>query len=239
MSDGADAVVWVADGFVADGLGYGDRLTERLSGRGLRVARRDLTGTNDAVPTARLHVLTGGSTSVNDRSTWMPQGLALTRSLVRGAWRGDHMVVGVCLGSQMIAEALRPGGVRACERIEIGLTEIQWSDGQSERIIVPTFHYEELDPLTVVAAGGRVVAGNAHSPVQGFRLGTRIWGLQFHPELEPADVRSVVRTHRATIEARRGTAEAALRSVDQLESRWRRDLFDHLFYRILGQRATP
>ncbi|MGH4004854.1 MAG: hypothetical protein ACRDSO_12190, partial [Pseudonocardiaceae bacterium] len=111
VSADTDALVWVADGFAADGLGYGDRLEERLSGQGLRVARRDLTSIDGAVPAARLHVLSGGSTSVNDQSSWMPRALALTRSLVQGAQRDDHTIVGICLGSQIIAEALWPGGV--------------------------------------------------------------------------------------------------------------------------------
>jgi GMP synthase-like glutamine amidotransferase len=236
MRDDFDALVWVADGLIADGLGYGDRLAERLSDQGFRVARRDLTRVNGAVPAARLHVLSGGWTSVNDRSTWMSPALALTRSLVDGAQRGDHTVLGVCLGSQMIAEALWPGGVRAAKRIEVGLAEVHWSDEDSERIVVPAFHYEEIDPLGVTAGGGKIVAGNAHSPVQGFRLGARIWGVQFHPELAPNDVRRMVGDNRATIEAHRGTVEAALRSVDLLESRWRRDLFGRILHRITGSR---
>ncbi len=233
VSADTDALVWVADGFAADGLGYGDRLEERLSGQGLRVARRDLTSIDGAVPAARLHVLSGGSTSVNDQSSWMSRALALTRSLVQGAQRDDHTIVGICLGSQIIAEALWPGGVHAAERIEVGLTEVQWCDGKSEGIITPAFHYEELDPSAVLGGGGKIVADNAHSPVQGFRLGARIWGLQFHPELEPADVRRMVKDHRLDIEEHRGTAEAALRSVDELESRWNPDLFDRVFHRII------
>ncbi|MGH3326645.1 MAG: type 1 glutamine amidotransferase [Streptomycetales bacterium] len=222
----------MADGFTADGSDFGDRLVERLSDQGLRVVRRDLTSTGGAAPAARLHVLSGGATSVNDRSTWMPRALALTRTLLQGAHREDHTLVGICLGSQMIAEALWPGGVRAGEQIEAGLTEVLWRAGASERIIVPAFHYEELDPSTL-AGGGEVVADNAHSPVQGFRLGPRIWGLQFHPELEPADLRCMLIHHRQTIEAHRGSTEAALRSVDQLESRWKHDLFDRVFHRII------
>jgi GMP synthase-like glutamine amidotransferase len=133
----------------------------------------------------------------------------------------------------MIAEALWPGGVRSAEQIEVGLTEIQWRYRESERLVVPTFHYELLDRSTVVGGSGEVVADNAHSPVQGFRLGAGVWGLQFHPEFEPADLRRIVMHHRRTIEARRGTAESALRSVDQLESRWTRGLFDRIFHDIL------
>lgn len=229
-----DAVVWVADGLVADGLDYGSRLVERLARRGLRVVRRDLpSAADDAAPTARLHVLSGGATSVNERSGWMPRGLALTRSLVEAARRDEHTLVGVCLGAQMVAAALWPDGVRPAGQIEVGLTRIQWRDRQGECSIVPAFHVEELDHSKVVSGGGQVMAANAHSPVQGFRFGVRVWGLQFHPELEPDDVRRVAVHHRQVIEACGGTADAALRSVDQLETHWTGDLFDRVFDRVL------
>jgi GMP synthase-like glutamine amidotransferase len=223
-----DAVVWVGDGLVTGELDYGDRLVERLADRGLRVTRRDLTGAGAGIPQARLHVLSGGATSVNERSTWMPGGLALTRSLVEAARRGEHTVVGVCLGAQMIAEVVRPGGVVGAQRIEVGLTEVWW---RGETLIVPAFHYERIDQ----AVGGQVeiVAGNAHSPVQSFRIGPRVWGMQFHPELRPDDVRDIAAHHQSTIESYGGTAESALRSVDRLEARWEPDLFDRILDRIV------
>jgi GMP synthase-like glutamine amidotransferase len=228
-----DVVVWVADGLAADGLDYGDRLSERLAGLGLDVVRRDLTSAAGAVPAARLHVLTGGSTSVNERSGWMPGGLAFTRNLVEAAQRGDTIVAGVCLGSQMIAEAIWPGGVRGAGQIEVGLAEVHWRCRSAERLVVPAFHYEAIDLSTVVGGGGEVVADNEHSPVQGFRLGADVWGLQFHPEFDPADLRRLVLHHRETIEARGGTVESALRSVDELESRWTHEMFDRIFRGIL------
>jgi GMP synthase-like glutamine amidotransferase len=224
-----DAVVWVGDGMVTGGLDYGDRLVERLAARGLSVVRRDLTDAGAGVPRARLHVLSGGATSVNERSTWMPGGLDVTRSLVEAARRADHTVVGVCLGAQMIAETVRPGGVVGAERIEVGLTEVWWRGEQP--MIVPAFHYERIDEA--LRGQVEIVAGNAHSPVQGFRLGSRVWGLQFHPELRPDDLRGVAAHHRGTIESYGGTAESALRSVDRLETRWTPDLFDRILDRIV------
>lgn len=229
---GFDAVIWVADGLVADGLDYGSRLADRLAARGLRVVRQDMTSP-DAVPAARLHVLSGGATSVNDRSGWMPRGLAVARSLIEAARRGDHTVLGICLGAQMIAEVLWPGGVRAAEQIEVGLTEVQWSEPGRERTVVPAFHFEEVVRSTVDAGGGEVVAANVHSSVRGFRSGATVCGLQFHPEFEPADMRRLVMHHRRTIEAHGGTVDAALRSVDRLEARWTRDLFDRVFHRMI------
>ncbi|MGW0702164.1 type 1 glutamine amidotransferase [Streptomyces sp. NPDC002867] len=236
----ADAVVWVADGLAAEGLDYGDRLVERLTGQGLRVVRRDLTtATTNDVPSGRLHVLSGGSTSVNDRSGWMPGGLAVTRSLIEAAQREEHAVVGVCLGSQMIAEALWPerGSVRSARRIEVGLTEIRWREDErsndGEQLVVPAFHYEELDPVPLLEGNAQVIADNGHSPVQGYRYGPRILGLQFHPEFGPADVRRIVLHHRRTIETYHGDFRAALDSVDRYESSWSTAVFNRLVHRVL------
>lgn len=240
MTD-VDAVVWVADGQAAEGLSYGDRLVERLTGLDLRVVTRDLTTAtgNEAVPSTRVHILSGGSTSVNDRSGWMPRGLGLTHSLIEAAQREEHSVVGICLGSQMIAEALWPGRrtVRAAQQIEVGLTTVRWRDekrhGESEQIVVPAFHYEELDPNPMLEGNAQVVADNDHSPVQGFRYGPRIWGFQFHPEFEPADVRRLVLHHRSTIENYHGDTQAALRSVDRYESAWTNTWFDQFIHRVM------
>ena len=233
MRSGLDAVVWVADDEVFAGLDYGCRLAERLRARGLRVGCEDLTAARSDRPAARLHVMSGGGTSVRDRSGWMRSGLKLTRELIAGARRGEHAVFGVCLGSQMIAETLWPGSVQRGERIEAGLTEVEWRPGGSaerERLVVPAFHYEQVDRARAVRGGARVVAQNARS-LQGFRFGSRLWGVQFHPELAPADVRRLLAHHRRTIEAHRHTVEAAGRSVDELEAAWDPGVFD----RILAQ----
>ncbi|MGW1887759.1 type 1 glutamine amidotransferase [Streptomyces sp. NPDC001970] len=237
-----DAVVWVADGLAAEGLDYGERLVERLTGQGLRVERRDLTtATADDIPGGRLHVLSGGSTSVNDASGWMPQGMAVTRLLVEAAQRGEHAVIGVCLGSQMIAEALWPGqgSVRAAGRIEVGLTEVRWREDErtddGEQFVVPAFHYEELDPGPLLEGNAHVVADNGHSPVQGYRYGPRIWGVQFHPEFGPADVRRIVLHHRRTIETYHGDVRDALNSVDRYASSWSLAPFTRLVQHALQQ----
>lgn len=229
-----DAVVWVADGEVTDGQDYGVRLAQRLVNCGFSVARRDMTSGDGPVPAARLHVLSGGSTSVDERAGWMPRGLALVRSLVDAAPREDFTVVGICLGAQMIAEALCPGGVRSAGAIAAGLTEVEWEHPEPERLVVASFNYEVIDHATVVAGGGDVVAGNAHASVQAFRHGSQVWGLQFHPELRPGDVRQLVVHHRRTIEAYGGDVDAALRSVDELEPRWNDALFTRLLTRMLG-----
>jgi GMP synthase-like glutamine amidotransferase len=234
MSDIRTAVVWVADDRVAEGLDYGVRLLERLRERGYAVRREDLTASDgdggDSVIPAELHVISGGGTSVNDLSGWMRGGLRLTSALVDGARRGDHAVLGVCLGSQMIAEVLWPGCVGGGERIAAGLRSVAWR-GTGD-LVVPSFHYEEVDRAVAERAGATVTAENARGGLQGFRAGDRLWGVQFHPELEPPDVRRLLLHHRHTLERFGSSLEQAERSVDELEPSWDRGVFDWLLDRV-------
>jgi GMP synthase-like glutamine amidotransferase len=229
--DPVDAVVWVADDQVTDGLDYGVRLIQRLRARGLRVRRSDLTRTDGRIPPARLHVMSGGGTSVNDTSGWMADGLRVAGRLLDEAYHGRHAVLGVCLGSQMIAETLWPGAVRQGERIRAGLIEVDWRPephDAAERLVVPAFHYEEVDHAHVVRGGGEVISLSSWGGLQGFRFGTLIWGVQFHPELEPSDVRRLIAHHHRTIESHHTTTAEALESVAALEPAWRPEVFDRI-----------
>jgi GMP synthase-like glutamine amidotransferase len=235
--DPVDAVVWVADDQVTEGLDYGVRLIQRLRARGLRVRRSDLTRTDGRIPPARLHVMSGGGTSVNDTSGWMAGGLQVAGQLLDEAYHGRHAVLGVCLGSQMIAETLWPGAVRQGERIRAGLIEVDWCPEpleEAERLVVPAFHYEEVDRAHVQRGGGEVVSLNSWQGLQGFRSGALIWGVQFHPELEPSDVRRLIVHHRETIESHRTTAAQALESVAALEPAWRPEVFDRIVDLVLS-----
>lgn len=230
------AVVWVADGQVAPGLDYGVRLAEQLESNGYRVVRHGLTSGTDSVPAAALHVLSGGGTSVNVPGGWMPDALELTRELVANAQRGHHSVLGVCLGSQMIAASQWPGSVTGADRMEVGLTEIGWRTGQAaqHRMVVPEFHYEVVDRDAVRAGNGQVIADNSRAGLEGFRLGRRVLGVQFHPELTPADLLALVAYHRETIETHGISTSAVRATVDALKSRWTPHAFAEVLDLITG-----
>jgi GMP synthase-like glutamine amidotransferase len=233
---GHDAIVWVADGEIFPGRDYGMRLGERLRARGLRVLTEDLTRPSPQVPQAGLHVISGGATAVSTQSGWMPGGLALTRALIDGARAGAHTLFGVCLGSQMIAETLWPGSVQGAARIKTGLADIAWCPpGQAEpdKLVVPLFHYQEI-VRSAIGDDAVLVGEDSLMGVQGICFGERLWGVQFHPELEPGDLRQLVEHHRQTIETYHYSAEAALQSVNDRENDWQHSLFDRILDDVLA-----
>lgn len=130
-------------------------------------------------------VLMGGPMSVNDTAAlpglvpeiaWIREGLA----------RGVPML-GVCLGSQLIARAAG-AAVTPGPRPEIGWLPVEIADAR-DPVVGP------LAPMTValhwhgeafdLPEGAVPLARSAITPVQTFRLGSA-WGVLFHPEADAA-----------------------------------------------------
>ena len=134
----------------------------------------------------------GGSMNVDeeDENPWLRDEKRFLRELLD---RGTPLL-GVCLGSQLVAEAAG-GEVRQAERPEIGWHEIELTpEGAADPLlsVMPErfesfqyHHYEWLPP-----PGGVTLARSANA-LQAFRLGERpVWGLQFHPEVTEPDLGS-------------------------------------------------
>jgi GMP synthase (glutamine-hydrolysing) len=134
----------------------------------------------------------GGSMNVDeeDEHPWLRDEKRFLRELLE---RGTPLL-GVCLGSQLVAEAAG-GEVRRAERPEIGWHEIKLTaEGAADPLlsVMPErfesfqyHHYEWLAP-----PGGMTLAHSANA-LQAFRLGERpVWGLQFHPEVTEPDLGS-------------------------------------------------
>jgi GMP synthase (glutamine-hydrolysing) len=99
-------------------------------------------------------------------------------------------VLGICLGAQLIAKALGSrvysNGVR-----EIGWYPIQWTEAAARDPLhqglagfdtVFHWHYETFD----LPAGAELLASSAACRHQAFRVGSNVYGLQFHLEATPA-----------------------------------------------------
>jgi GMP synthase-like glutamine amidotransferase len=236
-----DVLIYVADGVLHDGIDYADRIEERLTKAGLTSARRDLT----SMPTEQVrpelaYVLTGGQTSVHADEKWMRSAIGLTGRLVANADRDECSVVGICLGSQIIAEALRAHSITPSDAIEVGLTPVTPAVGDGFERVVPSFHYQSISPEIGTIPGVRIEWRNERTPVQAFSYGRRVFGCQFHPELTRADVHALIDYNQDVIARWRGDVAAAHRSVDRHTDALPDDLFDRMVIdRILDRRPDP
>jgi GMP synthase (glutamine-hydrolysing) len=135
-------------------------------------------------------VLYGGAMNV-DRTAEFPF-LANERTLVREAVAAGTPYLGICLGAQMLARALGhpvyPAGIR-----EIGFNALHPTSAAADDPLLSVFadgdmvfHWHEdtfplPDGATLLATGDEV-------PVQAFRYGASAWGLQFHFEVDRAEL---------------------------------------------------
>jgi GMP synthase-like glutamine amidotransferase len=113
------------------------------------------------------------------------------KQLVRELLKRDAPVLGVCFGSQLLAE-LAGGVVRLAAEPEIGWHGVELTpEGRADPLLgflperfesLQWHHYEWLLPDHAVA-----LARSARC-LQAFRLEDRpVWGVQFHPEVTEAD----------------------------------------------------
>jgi GMP synthase (glutamine-hydrolysing) len=137
-------------------------------------------------------IVFGAQAQVDQEETrpWLRPEKQLVQQLLR---RGIPML-GVCFGSQLLAEAVG-GVVRPAQGAEIGWNEIELTpEGRVDPLLgfLPErfvgfgyHHYEWLLPP------GSVALARSAACLQAFRLDDRpFWGIQFHPEVTLADLSS-------------------------------------------------
>lgn len=116
------------------------------------------------------------------------------KELVRALLERGTPLLGVCFGSQLVADACG-AVVRPAVRAEIGWNEIELTpEGRDDPLLgfLPErfdgfgyHHYEWLLPP------GAVALAHSAACLQAFRLeGRLVWGVQFHPEVTLTDLSS-------------------------------------------------
>lgn len=200
----AGVIVWEGDGLVHHELSYGAALQRGLEGLGASVERRTMTTDRRLLPEDlhRLHVISPGETSVNERDGWMKEALLLTSAMLAHAGRGELGLFGVGLGAQMIAESASPGCVRGrFSTINAAFSEVIW---HRQRVYgsLPSFNYEEIDISRFDRHRRYTIAstpGSHGTEVQAFRIGEHIGGIQSHPELDDDDFHRMIDHHGQTV----------------------------------------
>ena len=163
---------WICNALEAHGIAY------------------DYAGSDTAVEEARLHdagalIFLGGVMSANDNLPFIRREIEHIRAaIVRG-----QPVLGICLGAQLIAKAL---GARVFKNAiaEIGWAPITFTNAAQRDPL-----FADLPPSETVfhwhgdtfdlPDGAELLASSAVSRHQAFRLGDRVYGLQFHLEVTP------------------------------------------------------
>lgn len=132
-------------------------------------------------------VVMGGPMSANDDAEhpW----LAAEKRLIREAIQAGRVVLGICLGAQLVAAALGARVLRNDEP-EIGWFPIEPAEGAGASPFAPLlarprevlhWHGDTFE----LPEGAVRLAGSAACANQAFSWGDRVLGLQFHLEMTP------------------------------------------------------
>jgi GMP synthase-like glutamine amidotransferase len=152
---------------------------------------------------------TGSRHSVNDDETW----IRALEGFVREVAAAEVPFIGICFGHQMLAKALGGSVARSEQGWGVGVKEVdvlpELGLGESYRVL--TSHQDQVE---TIPPGGEILGWNEHCPVSMLRVGSKMLGIQGHPEFDPA-------YSRALMELRRGRAipellvEEGLASLDR------------------------
>ncbi|CAK7193303.1 hypothetical protein COMNV_01518 [Commensalibacter sp. Nvir] len=154
---------------------------------------------NPEIPTpdvcsANLLIVLGGPMSVNDEKTY--PWLIEEKKLIKKAIDHNIPTLGICLGSQLIASVCGAKISRASEK-EIGWFPVQAVPQTSknkknfsfpESFISFHWHSEQFD----IPINATKIATNSVNPNQAFQIGKTVIGLQFHPEITPYSLQTMV-----------------------------------------------
>lgn len=168
-----------------EGLGL---IHPALDDRGISVEYPDLFREDAPLPDVAAAdglIFMGGPMSVNDDLPFLRRELDFIRQAIG---RGQP-VLGVCLGSQLIAKALGAKVYKNCRK-EIGWFEVRLTEaGRQDPILsglegaetVFHWHGETFD----LPPGATWLAYSDACRHQAFRIDSKVYGLQFHLEVTP------------------------------------------------------
>ncbi|MEJ6494342.1 MAG: type 1 glutamine amidotransferase [Actinomycetes bacterium] len=130
----------------------------------------------------------GGYMGANDdvEFPWLTD----ARSLMKDVIANDVPFFGICLGGQLLATAV-DGVVEPTPVPEIGIASFRISHEAGRDAVFGKLAGQEVlaaewhkDYITDLPDDVLVLAGNDVCPVQAFRIGQNVYGVQFHPEID-------------------------------------------------------
>ncbi|PZV17539.1 MAG: GMP synthase [Leptolyngbya sp.] len=130
--------------------------------------------------------------------------LARVVELIQQFHREGKPVLGLCLGAQLIARAFG-GRVYQNEKPELGFTSLfpvagakePWLQDYPPGMPMMQWHFDTFE----LPVGAKLLLTNEVCTNQAFRMGSNIYGLQFHPEVTPEIVMNWIAFKTEWIEA--------------------------------------
>lgn len=168
-------------------------------------------------------LILGGAMSVHDeaRFPWLVE----EKAFLRSALRAGKLTLAICLGAQLLAEALG-GEVRPNPEPEIGYWTVRFSAkalthpllrGWPDKAAVLHWH---VDTFTV-PPGALRVGMSAGCAAQGFVWGDGVIGLQFHPEMTEEMVENLIAFEGHETAEEQEFVQTAAQIRDKLKSGWK------------------
>ena len=147
-----------------------------------------------------------------DRHPW----LRFEKDFLEALLDDGMPILAVCLGCQLLAEAA--GGLaRRAREPEIGWLDVEVTeDGATDPVIgplAPSFTGFQWHSYEAVPPQGAAILARSPVCAQAYRIGERVWGIQFHAEVTAADLPHWIDDYRSDGDAVRiGIDPQALRA---------------------------
>jgi len=144
-------------------------------------------------------VITGSSASVTERADWMLR----TEDYLRTAISRGASVLGICFGHQLLAQAMGGRVEKNPRGREIGTTEIEivsqdpLLDAAAQPFMANMTH---VDSVVEPPKSAKLIARTPLDPHSGLRFSERVWGVQFHPEIDGDVMRKYICARRELID---------------------------------------
>jgi GMP synthase-like glutamine amidotransferase len=161
---------------------------------------------------------------VNPDGTGGEAPLEREREVIADAHARGLPVLGVCLGAQLIAQALDGRAERMAEG-EVGWVPISFDEAaESDALLAGAprqLDVNEWHNYACIPPAGAALLAHSPACVQAFRVGATTWGLQFHVEVTRRMLEEWSETAAAELEALGLAAEAVLGTDEQLTKQMR------------------
>ncbi len=178
-------------------------------------------------------IIMGGSASVYETSEypWIIKEV----ELIKNAMNASKKILGICLGSQLIARSLG-AEVFAASQQEIGWFKIEFNKTDLKNLSflpdnITTFHWHG-DTYNLPSGAIRLASSN-FTKEQGFLYGKNTMALQFHPEMTYKSIDEIVQGIGSNLPSAGGSVQSITqinqgKELIQVNSKLMFDLLDFL-----------